>query len=134
MGNEPFRKGQERIGQRCHPSFNRAGTKCGVCRAVDSALAQTHRTVEVIVVDEGETDSTAECLSRDDERVRYIPQENSGVSGTRNRGIEASHGEYIALLERRHLGGVETGGSGGGAQVQTGVAGRSKTAPVPVTA
>ena len=71
-----------------------------VAETLDAALAQTHPTCEVIVVDDGSTDGTREILSRYDDRVRVILQENSGgPSGPRNVGIRASTGDLVALCD-----------------------------------
>ncbi|MBO0698347.1 MAG: glycosyltransferase family 2 protein [Zavarzinella sp.] len=70
-----------------------------VAEAVDSALAQTYPAVEVIVVDDGSTDDTRERLARYDGRIRYIQQENRGLSAARNTGIRAARGKYISLLD-----------------------------------
>jgi glycosyltransferase involved in cell wall biosynthesis len=59
------------------PTYNRAA---GCLRAVRSALTQTHADVEVIVIDDGSRDDTSEMLAGLDERVRYVRQENAGVS------------------------------------------------------
>ena len=67
--------------------------------AVDSVLGQTFKDVEVLVVDDGSTDDTAVVLSRYGRPVRYLWQENSGVSEARNRGIQESAGRYIAFLD-----------------------------------
>ena len=63
--------------------------------AIDSALAQTWGTVEVVVVDDGSTDGTAAVARSYGHPVRYVHQENGGPASARNRGIEA------ALLARR---------------------------------
>ena len=81
------------------PTFNR-----GYClpRAVDSALAQSHRKIEVIVIDDGSTDGTGELLAHRygrDPRVRYLRQQNAGVSAARNLGLRCAQGDYIALLD-----------------------------------
>lgn len=69
--------------------------------AVLSALAQTHRRLEVIVVDDGSPDRSADIVqSIDDDRVRLIRQENQGVAGARNTGIAAAAGTYIAFLDQ----------------------------------
>ena len=70
-----------------------------VARAIDSVLAQSHRDIECIVVDDGSTDDTATVLARYGDRIRAIRQENRGLSATRNAGIGASRGEVIALLD-----------------------------------
>lgn len=67
--------------------------------AIDSALAQSHRPIEVIVVDDGSTDATASVAQSRGEPVRYVRQENAGPSSARNRGIELARGELIALLD-----------------------------------
>ena len=82
------------------PSYNRSR----LCRqAVSSVLSQTYANVEVIVVDDGSTDDTEQVISGMDERVRYIRQENAGVSAARNRGLEAARGELIAFLDSDDL-------------------------------
>ena len=78
------------------PSFNYGHY---VCEAVESALAQTYRSVEIIVVDDGSTDDTRERLAPYGERIRYIHQANQGLSAARNTGIREAKGEYIAFLD-----------------------------------
>ena len=58
-----------------------------VTEAVDSALAQTYRAIEVIVVDDGSTDDTKARLAPYTDRIRYIYQDNAGLSAARNTGI-----------------------------------------------
>jgi glycosyltransferase involved in cell wall biosynthesis len=70
---------------------------------IDSALAQSYSPMEVIVVDDGSTDDTRERLAGYGDRVRYIYQQNRGLSAARNTGIEAAHGEFIALLDSDDL-------------------------------
>jgi glycosyltransferase involved in cell wall biosynthesis len=64
--------------------------------AIESVLTQTYGPVELIVVDDGSTDATAEVASSYPE-ARVIRQENTGPSAARNRGFEASVGELIAF-------------------------------------
>ncbi|MGB5296585.1 MAG: glycosyltransferase [Thermoanaerobaculia bacterium] len=78
------------------PTFDRVSV---LARAVESVVAQTHPAGEVIVVDDGSTDDTAELVERRFPSARLLRQENRGVSAARNRGIEASGGEWIALLD-----------------------------------
>ncbi|MFA5975531.1 MAG: glycosyltransferase family 2 protein [Elusimicrobiota bacterium] len=81
------------------PTFNRA--YC-LRRAIDSILNQTHRNVEVIVVDDGSTDETRELMRSayaQEPRVRYVYQENAGVSAARNHGLSLARGEFISLLD-----------------------------------
>ena len=70
-----------------------------VCDAVDSALSQTYRDVTVTVIDDGSTDDTREKLAPFMDRIRYIRQENSGLSAARNTGIRHSDTEWVALLD-----------------------------------
>ena len=65
--------------------------------AIDSALSQTHP-VEVVVVDDGSTDHTAEVCDRYPD-VGYIYQHNQGVSVARNTGIHATQGEFLIFLD-----------------------------------
>lgn len=81
------------------PTYNRAGT---VVRAIDSVVAQTHGNLEVIVVDDGSTDGTADLIAERygaDPRVRWVTQANQGVSAARNRGLAVARGDYVALLD-----------------------------------
>lgn len=78
------------------PTYNRAYI---VGRAIESALAQTHRRVEVIVADDGSTDDTLRVASRFHSRVRYVHQPNGGVAAARNLGLRQARGEFIALLD-----------------------------------
>lgn len=78
------------------PTYNRANY---LPTAIQSALDQTYRDLEVIVVDDGSTDTTADVVrSISDKRLCYFYQENSGVSGALNTAWRASTGEYVAML------------------------------------
>ena len=73
-----------------------------LARAVESALAQSFRDLEIILVDDGSTDGSSAMCDRYaalDPRVRVIHQSNAGLSAARNAGIAAAQGEYIAFLD-----------------------------------
>jgi len=80
------------------PTYNRAHV---VDRAIRSVLHQTFQDFEVIVVDDGSTDSTLEAIKCfQDPRLRYIRHNgNRGGSAARNTGIEDAAGEYVAFLD-----------------------------------
>lgn len=67
--------------------------------AVRSVLEQTHRDVQVIVVDDGSTDGTPEALAPFLERIELIRQPNGGVAAARNAGLRAARGELVAFLD-----------------------------------
>ena len=82
------------------PSYNHAHF---VTAAVNSALAQTHPDVDIIVIDDGSKDNTAEVVATFGDKVNYVYQENQGLSAARNTGIRHARGEYIALLDADDL-------------------------------
>ncbi len=67
--------------------------------AVGSALSQTYKNIEVIVVDDGSKDNSLEILENFAGRIKIIKQQNAGVSAARNSGVENSDGEFIAFLD-----------------------------------
>lgn len=79
------------------PTYNR---RCQVFRAIESVLAQTTPANEIIVVDDGSTDGTAEAIEHSfPSQVRLFRQANAGVSAARNHGIREARGEWIGLLD-----------------------------------
>ncbi len=68
-------------------------------RALDSILSQTMAVDEIIIVDDGSTDRTVDIAKGYGDQVRYLYQENSGVSAARNAGVEAATGTWIAFLD-----------------------------------
>jgi len=79
------------------PLFNK---ETEVTRALRSALHQTHAPAEIIVVNDGSTDSSASVVgSLGDNRIRMIHQANAGVSAARNVGIHAASNSHIAFLD-----------------------------------
>jgi len=83
------------------PTFNR---RAHVIDAAVSAIGQSYGNVEVIVVDDGSTDETADLFAVDkngnlDSRLRYIFQENAGASAARNIGLQHANGEFIQFLD-----------------------------------
>ena len=85
------------------PAYNAAGT---IEETLHSACAQTWRDLQIIVVDDGSNDETAEIVRRladRDCRIRLVQTPNRGVAAARNEGIRASRAEYIAMLDADDL-------------------------------
>ncbi|MDD4887932.1 MAG: glycosyltransferase family 2 protein, partial [Thiomonas sp.] len=82
------------------PAYNARNT---LAQTLDSLFAQTHRNLDVVVVDDGSTDGTAEVLEAFAGRVRVIRQANAGIAVARNASVQAARGDYIALLDADDL-------------------------------
>ncbi len=83
------------------PAYNQARY---LGAAVQSALDQTYANVDVLVADDGSTDDTAQVAQQfTDPRVRYIYQENRGLSGARNTGIRHATGDFLTYLDSDDL-------------------------------
>lgn len=85
------------------PAFNSETT---LNDTLVSVRAQTHRLLEIIVIDDGSTDGTASIAERhasEDKRVRLIRKPNGGVASARNRGIAEASGTFIAPLDADDL-------------------------------
>jgi len=78
------------------PAYNSEAT---LARAIDSVLTQSYPAQEIIVVDDGSTDGTADVAARYGQKLRYIRQENAGVSSARNHGAQAACGDWLAFLD-----------------------------------
>ncbi len=78
------------------PAYNSAGF---IGSAIESVLSQTLPATEVIVVDDGSSDNTAEVVSKYPAPVRLIRQANGGPAAARNHGIREAVGDWIGLLD-----------------------------------
>ena len=81
------------------PAYN---AEIFIRRTLDSILAQTYTNIEILVVDDGSQDRTAEIVEsfvEKDSRVTLLKQKNAGVATARNLAIEKSNGEYIAPID-----------------------------------
>src|ERR1022692_3306410 len=76
------------------PAYNAAKF---IHRAIESALAQTHHLLEIIVVDDGSSDETAPVAAN--YPVTVIRQQNGGTANARNTGAKAASGEWLAFLD-----------------------------------
>ena len=70
-----------------------------IARAIESVLEQTHPVDEIIVVDDGSTDTTAEIIKSYGERIRYVHQDNAGECGARNTGVQVAASSWVAFLD-----------------------------------
>jgi glycosyltransferase involved in cell wall biosynthesis len=68
-------------------------------RAIDSVLAQTVPVNEIVIVDDGSTDKTAEIIQSYGDQVRYVRQDNGGECAARNTGIQEAKSDWIAFLD-----------------------------------
>lgn len=78
------------------PAYNAAGF---VARAIESALAQTHPPLEILVIDDGSKDATSEVVARFAPPVRLLRQTNGGPAAARNHGAREARGEWLAFLD-----------------------------------
>lgn len=82
------------------PTYNRLSF---LTEAVESVLAQSCQFFELIIVDDGSTDETADFVRKVAGNVRYLSQSNRGPSAARNRGIAAAKGRFITFLDSDDL-------------------------------
>lgn len=78
------------------PSYN---SESYIRETLDSILAQTFKDFEILVVDDGSTDSTRDIVAAYGGPVRLIAQHNAGVCAARNRGIQQARGQFICLVD-----------------------------------
>jgi glycosyltransferase involved in cell wall biosynthesis len=78
------------------PTYNRVKY---LREALESALAQTYRAIEIIVVNDGSTDGTEQFLARYLKFIRYIEQKNGGCAAAKNTGLAAATGAFITNLD-----------------------------------
>ncbi|MGA2677667.1 MAG: glycosyltransferase [Sedimentisphaerales bacterium] len=84
----------------CIPTYNR---KDYLREALDSIFSQTYKDYEIVIVDDGSTDGTAEKIKSCGYNVRYLWQENAGDAAARNKLIELAAGHYITFLDSDDL-------------------------------
>ena len=78
------------------PAYNAQAT---LAQTLDSVFAQTHRQLDIIVVDDGSTDGTWALLQRYGPLVRAIRQANAGIGAARHTSMQAARGDFIVLLD-----------------------------------
>jgi glycosyltransferase involved in cell wall biosynthesis len=78
------------------PAFNAEHT---IAVTINSALSQNWESHEVVVVNDGSTDGTADILKEYGNQIKVITQPNGGLSAARNAGIRCSTGKYLAFLD-----------------------------------
>lgn len=80
------------------PAYN---TAAYVAQAIESALDQTFKNIEVIIIDDASTDATVKVAKRfSDERLKiFVNHQNLGAGGARNRALRTAKGKWIAVLD-----------------------------------
>ena len=78
------------------PAFNSADY---IEEAIESVLSQTFQDFEIVIVDDGSTDTTSDILSRYADCTRLVSQKNRGVAAARNAGVENARGKFISFLD-----------------------------------
>lgn len=81
------------------PTYN---SKKYLARCIESILKQTYKNIEILIIDDGSTDGTDDFMKetyKNYDNIKYIKQNNSGVSVARNRGIKNAMGKYIFFVD-----------------------------------
>ena len=78
------------------PTYQHANT---IGRCIYSVLGQAYSPIEIIVVDDGSTDSTSEVLKKYEGKIRVIHQKNAGANPARNRGLAEATGEFVIFCD-----------------------------------
>ena len=76
------------------PTYNREKI---IPKAIDSVFAQTYQDFEIIVLDDGSQDNTKAVVEAYGPKVKYFHQENKGIAGARNAGMQQAEGELYRL-------------------------------------
>jgi len=74
-----------------------------LAEAIESVLAQTYRPIEIVVVDDGSTDGSAEVAKGFHDNIRYVFQPNSGSPAARNTGLRMANGNVISFIDADDL-------------------------------
>ena len=74
-----------------------------LAEAIQSVQRQNHHLLEIIVVDDGSTDKTAEVAAQFQDRIRYVYQPNQGAPAARNTGLKIASGDIIGFLDADDL-------------------------------
>ena len=82
------------------PNYNNGST---IAASIDSVLAQRYPAHEIIVIDDGSKDNSREVVTRYGDKVRYVYQDNAGVSVARNHGARIATGDWLAFLDADDL-------------------------------
>ena len=78
------------------PTYNRKKT---LARAIQSVINQSLSPIEILIIDDGSNDGTEEWVKENFQNIKYIYQNNRGVSSARNIGIENANGDWVAFLD-----------------------------------
>ena len=78
------------------PTYNRKKT---LARAIQSVINQSFSPFEILIIDDGSNDGTEEWVKDNFQNIKYIYQNNHGVSSARNVGIENAYGDWVAFLD-----------------------------------